>query len=121
MRYSSTSKKSGMLLKRGKFLHRDGVFLLHKKSRYLVLEGPKLSCYKKVRSVVSRLSLLRPWRLLLRLHVLCRWFFVSGSLLDLDCRSSWADAYSFCFDVAVIGQRRCSVLLLPPFATASSV
>jgi len=48
MRYSSTSKKSGMLLKRGKFLHRDGVFLLHKKSRYLVLEGPKLSCYKKV-------------------------------------------------------------------------
>lgn len=48
MRYSSTSKKSGLLLKRGKFLHRDGMFLLHKKSRYLVLEGPKLSCYKKV-------------------------------------------------------------------------
>ncbi|GAB0495321.1 hypothetical protein MMPV_006620 [Pyropia vietnamensis] len=47
MRYSSTSKKSGLLLKRGKFLHRDGMFLLHKKSRYLVLEGPKLSCYKK--------------------------------------------------------------------------
>lgn len=48
MRYSSTSKKSGLLLKRGKFLHRDGMFLLHKKSRFLVLEGPKLSCYKKV-------------------------------------------------------------------------
>jgi len=58
--------------------------------------GPQTQLLQEGMWRVSRLALWRPWLLLLLLHVLYRWFVVSESLLDLNCLSSWADAYTSC-------------------------
>eukprot|EP00168_Porphyra_purpurea_P020822 TRINITY_DN892_c0_g1_i11.p1 TRINITY_DN892_c0_g1~~TRINITY_DN892_c0_g1_i11.p1 ORF type:complete len:398 (-),score=140.37 TRINITY_DN892_c0_g1_i11:593-1726(-) len=47
MRYGPASQKRGWVLKKGKFLDRDGMFFMNRKNRLLVLDGAKLSCYKK--------------------------------------------------------------------------
>jgi len=47
MRYGPASQKRGWVLKKGKFLDRDGMFFMHRKNRLLVLDGAKLSCFKK--------------------------------------------------------------------------
>ncbi|GAB0493981.1 hypothetical protein MMPV_005269 [Pyropia vietnamensis] len=47
MRYGPAGHKRGWVLKKGKFLDRDGMFFMHRKNRLLVLDGAKLSCYKK--------------------------------------------------------------------------
>lgn len=47
MRYGPAGQKRGWVLKKGKFLDRDGMFFMHRKNRLLVLDGAKLSCFKK--------------------------------------------------------------------------